>query len=70
MDSQVKVENINGRNLVKDHDGKELGNLVGMCAEPKAAQAAHKNNSHITGMDTRWRLDSKPNPHPLEGGVP
>ena len=36
--------------------GKEiLGNPVGNCAEAKAASAASKNSSQITGMDTRWR---------------
>ena len=29
------------------------GNAIGDCAEPKAATAAHNNQSPITGMDTR-----------------
>ena len=36
----------------------------GVCAEPKAATAAHYNDSPITGMDVRY-FDETSNPYPL-----
>ena len=38
------------------------GNLPGVCAEPKAATAAHNINSPIIGMDTRY-YKREGNPH-------
>ena len=49
----------------------EGGNKLGVCAEPKAATAAHYNQSPITGMDTRHRLVESgvytDNPYPYTG---
>lgn len=49
----------------------EGGNKLGVCAEPKAATAAHYNQSPITGMDTRHRLVESgvylDNPHSYTG---
>lgn len=42
------------------------GNDVGVCSEPKAAEAAHNNPSPIVGMDTVWRGKGKNN-HPYRG---
>ena len=45
---------------------KEMkGNIVGVCAEPKAALLANSNKSPITGMDTR--TPRKENNHPYKG---
>ncbi len=40
------------------------GAPVGVCAEPKAATAAHYNDSPITGMDVRY-YSNEGNPYPL-----
>lgn len=39
-----------------------------MCAEPKAATAAHKNESPIVGMDVRYYTSEGEVPHRLFEG--
>jgi len=45
------------------------GNKPGMCAEPKAATAAHKNKSPIVGMDVRYYTSEGSVPHALYEGT-
>ena len=44
------------------------GSKPGMCAEPKAATAAHKNESPIVGMDVRYYTSEGEVPHRLFEG--
>ncbi len=55
---------------IMERSGKGTpGNILGACAEPKAASAANKNTSQIIGMDTRWRFpeEVRKNNHKYSG---
>ena len=54
--------------MKKTKEKIKKGNKPGMCAEPKAATAAHKNESPIVGMDVRYYTSKGKVPHGLKKG--
>ncbi|WP_371865319.1 hypothetical protein, partial [Massilia eburnea] len=60
------LDEASGLTRVVDEKGKVIGNMPGLCAEPKACVAAAQNQSPVTGSATLWR-GAGPNPYPHTG---